>query len=315
MSKSKFFTPNNWTILKFLLKFLSKNSEKNTTNNEDNRNINQRSFYIGKNRPKLQIDLPSPLRSLSSSPSSSSSNKNKDQCNNHSPNLSALICRTILAILFILIILLQFLWSSWCLWFQMNSMDPLFKMALFTPMTFIDSYLFYHVLLWLISLTKLMKKKTHQYLIERRKGRRRTPPELQTPVTTPMSALTLQSLSLVSNYFDVTPTTTPTMIISTINVRLAQDQNDDDETGYESIKFIDDSKSTMNKNSNLTSIERKSSVTSSLSSVDMLANYLNQFDISYLRKQSQDLVTGEKLTTSKESLATECSKFYCDSMP
>ena len=77
-----------------------------------------------------------------------------------------------------------------------------------------------------------MKKKTHQYLIERRKGRRRTPPELQTPVTTPMSALTLQSLSLVSNYFDVTPTTTPTMIIPTINVRLAQDQNDDDETLY-----------------------------------------------------------------------------------
>ncbi|OTF78910.1 hypothetical protein BLA29_007202 [Euroglyphus maynei] len=162
-----------------------------------------------------------------------------------------------------------------------------------------------------------MKKRTHQYLIERRRKRQQqtTPPKLQTnKVTTPISALTLQSLSLVSNYFDVTPTPTPTMIIPTINVRLAKDQDndDDDKTGHESIKFIDDSKSTMMDN--LTFVERKSSRTSSLSSVDILANYLNQFNISYLRKQSQDLISSEKVTSSTESLATECSKFYRDSI-
>ncbi|XP_075585214.1 uncharacterized protein LOC124494453 [Dermatophagoides farinae] len=314
MSKSKFFSPDNWTIVKFFLKFLSKNSKNNLNNNND-RNINNRSFDSEKNRPKLRIDPPSPLRPSSSS---SSSNKNNDQYINDGPSLGTLICKLILAIHFILFILLQFLWSSWCLWFQMNTMDPLFKMALFTTMTFIDSYLSYHVLLWLIILIKSMKKRTHQYLIERRRKRQlgRTPPELQTTLTTPMSALTLQSLSLVSNYFDVTPTPTPTIIIPTINVRLAQDQDDyDDETGFESIKFIDDSKSTMDMNSCLSFIKRKSSATSSISSIDMLANYLNQFDVSYLRKHSQDLTTGEKLTSSNESLATECSKSYRDSMP
>lgn len=207
------------------------------------------------------------------------------------------------------IILTQTIWSIWYLWCRKNdaniiNQNNLYKTLITLLLLLIDLYLFYHFIKLLINLFK------SENLLWNVENDRCTNEQ----ITCPANQLPLNSIALVSNYFNVNqkPTTIipapvgkrrQSTMIPTINIKLATDDVLD-----EQIKYID----SISINSNENQLKHLPSLSSTRSSsVDFNGRKINidqqQINVQLLQHQQQ-LV----FNSSDESLATELTKYYQD---
>lgn len=287
-----------------LLKFNSSSSHKNEKcSNTTGSNNFQATFLHSDN---CHLNCSNDLSSISSLSNCKTSIVNQ-QSERRSCSKKFIVKCTLIALI-LLIILAQTIWSIWYLWWRKNDANIIdknnpYKTLITVLLILSDLYLFYHFIKLLIKLFKSSNLIRNAFWRRNEDNNRSTNEQIACPA----NQLPLNSIALVSNYFDVNrkPTTIPppawkrrqSTIIPTINVKLAVDDAD------EQIKYIDSISISSNENQ-LKHLPSLSSTRSS--SVDFNGKKIN------IEQPRCQLQQQQIFHSSDESLETELTKYYRD---